>query len=102
MGQLLPPWPAVRAATVGQRTDVEVWGRVYGFADSALPVSITTAGEQILAGPMRCVGQVDANPIDWLSPVPFRSSGGGVEPRSRGMRRQNSVAAIHSMSCTRA
>jgi len=45
------PWEPVTAGD-GQ---VSVWGRQYGFASNALPVSVKSSGDELLAGPMRIV-----------------------------------------------
>jgi len=63
--QVLPPWTEVIAQTTEQGVDVSVWGRTYSFANALLPTSITTAGEEVLASPIRLVGILDGNPIAW-------------------------------------
>lgn len=49
MAAVLPPWTPVET----DGTKVSVWGRDYTFAEQAMPVSITSAGDEILAGPIR-------------------------------------------------
>ncbi|MEW6752087.1 MAG: hypothetical protein AB1505_14070 [Candidatus Latescibacterota bacterium] len=59
MSQVMPPWTALKARKSDRGVDVDVWGRTYRFAGAALPAGIATAGEEILASPMRFVGKVD-------------------------------------------
>ena len=61
--QMLPPWTEVMAQTTEQGVDVSVWGRTYSFANALLPTSITTAGEKVLASPIRLVGMLDGKPL---------------------------------------
>ena len=49
MAVVLPPWTPVET----DGTKVSVWGREYTFAEQAMPVSIKSAGDEILAGPIR-------------------------------------------------
>ncbi len=98
MSQILPPWTALQANRRDDGVDVEVWGRVYRFGASALPLSLSTAGAELLAAPIRLVGQVDGSPIDWDRRVPFKSSGGEVaEWRQRGsllLEQDDAAAAV--------
>ena len=49
LAAVLPPWTPVE--TDGTR--VSVWGREYKFAEQAMPVSVKSGGEELLAGPIR-------------------------------------------------
>lgn len=62
---LLPPWTAVTAQEGAEGVQVGVWGRTHRFAGALLPTSITTAGTEVLAGPIRLVGVADGKPIAW-------------------------------------
>ncbi|MFA6561817.1 MAG: hypothetical protein WCV00_07890 [Verrucomicrobiia bacterium] len=62
--KLIPPWTAVTAKTSKAGVEVGVWGRTQKFTN-ALPSSIVTAGGEILAAPIRLVGQVSGKPIEW-------------------------------------
>ncbi|MEW6754921.1 MAG: hypothetical protein AB1505_28650 [Candidatus Latescibacterota bacterium] len=75
MSQLLPPWTPLQARETDQGVAVEVWGRTYRFADGPLPAGVATAGEEMLAAPMRLVGRADGSPIDWQTRAAFKSSG---------------------------
>jgi len=59
------PWTPVWIHETDSGFDVGVWGRTYQFGKSALPIGITTAGRDILAGPIRIVGDIDGEPMDW-------------------------------------
>ena len=48
-----------------ERSEVGIWGRTYRFAKGPLRAAITTAGQEILDAPMRLVGSVDGQPIEW-------------------------------------
>ena len=48
-----------------ERSEVRIWGRTYRFTQGPLPAAITTAGQEILDAPMRLVGSVDGQPIEW-------------------------------------
>jgi len=62
LAAVLPPWTPVET----NGTAVSVWGRTYAYASNALPVSVTSQGDELLAGPMRLVvaGENGAN-VDW-------------------------------------
>lgn len=62
---LLPPWTPVTARAGETGVELEVWGRNHRFASAALPTSITTAGSEILAAPIRLTGIVSGKPIQW-------------------------------------
>ena len=56
------PWTPM-AAKDGR---VSVWGRDYAFASNALPVSVTSLGRELLAGPVRVVcADKDGKPVAW-------------------------------------
>jgi hypothetical protein len=61
------PWTAVVTHENADRLSVEVWGRKYCFHGSPLPASIVTAGEELLAAPMRLVGRSGGAPLVWKS-----------------------------------
>lgn len=63
--ELIGPWTPVGVKTNLSGIVVGVWGRSHGFTDRALPASIVTVGEEILAAPVRLVGQVDGKEIEW-------------------------------------
>ncbi|HRR33604.1 MAG TPA: hypothetical protein P5026_05865 [Kiritimatiellia bacterium] len=59
------PWTPV-TVDGGQ---IGVWGRTYGFASNALPTAVTSAGGDLLAGPMRIVcADAKGESIVWRSP----------------------------------
>jgi len=62
LGGVPSPWTA---PTVSEGA-VSVWGRRYAFASNALPVSVTSVGRELLAGPMRlvCADEKGA-PVAW-------------------------------------
>jgi hypothetical protein len=59
------PWTEVAVQTTGEGVDVHFWGRVYRFRNAALPTGIATAGQEVLAEPIRLVGVADGKPIAW-------------------------------------
>ena len=59
------PWTPVTITPDAAGTAVGVWGRSHRFATAALPVGIQAGGEELLAAPVRLVGQVDGKPIEW-------------------------------------
>jgi len=63
--KLIPPWTPVKAEAGKSGVEAGMWGRTYRFANAPLPTSIITAGEEILAAPIRLVGQVSGRPIEW-------------------------------------
>ncbi len=62
---LISPWTPVTVKADAAGVEVGVWGRTQKLANAALPTSIVTAGEELLAGPVRLVGQVSGKPIEW-------------------------------------
>ncbi len=62
--KLIAPWTPVTVKTNASAIEVGVWGRSHKFA-GALPCSIVTAGSEILASPIRLVGRVGGQPIEW-------------------------------------
>ncbi|MCX7825880.1 MAG: alpha-amylase family protein, partial [Verrucomicrobiae bacterium] len=63
--KLIPPWTPVVVKTSAAGIEVGVWGRSHKLAKAALPTSIVTAGREVLAAPIRLVGQVSGKPIEW-------------------------------------
>ncbi|NLX99032.1 MAG: hypothetical protein GXY83_23050 [Rhodopirellula sp.] len=63
--ELISPWTPVTVKSDDAGVEVGVWGRSHKLANSALPASIVTAGDEILAAPVRLVGQVSGKPIEW-------------------------------------
>lgn len=59
------PWTPVAVKSTAAETAVEVWGRTYRFRESPLPASIHAAGQELLAGPVRLVGQAGGKPLEW-------------------------------------
>lgn len=59
------PFEALRASRQGQRLDVNVWGRRYGFDGSGLPASVQTQGQELLMAPAQLrIGGVPVTPGD--------------------------------------
>ncbi len=63
--ELIAPWTPVTVEENGAGVEVGVWGRSHKFANATLPTSIVTAGEEILAAPIRLVGRVGGKSIEW-------------------------------------
>jgi hypothetical protein len=59
------PWTPVGVKSAEAATEVTVWGRTHRFLRSPLPASIRTAGQELLAAPIRLVGTVDGKPAAW-------------------------------------
>ncbi|MBO5199537.1 MAG: hypothetical protein J6B85_13645 [Lachnospiraceae bacterium] len=54
MSKMVPePWSPVEFVLEGTKAVAKVWGREYVWEDSLFPVSIQTAGREMLAAPMR-------------------------------------------------
>lgn len=63
------PWTPLQAKKDGEEVVIDVVGRTYRLGTHAgLPTGITTAGEEILAGPVRLVGRLNSEPIEWKQP----------------------------------
>lgn len=64
------PWTPLQAAQHGDEITLDVVGRTYRLGThAALPVSIQTAGEEILAAPVRLVGRLAGQPVTWIHPT---------------------------------
>ena len=63
--ELMSPWTPVTVKSDDAGIELGVWGRTHKLANAALPTSIVTAGREILAAPVRLVGQVGGRPIEW-------------------------------------
>jgi hypothetical protein len=57
---VIPPWTPVRVSAPDQ---VEVWGRTYRFDAVGLPRTILTGGSELLAAPVRLVGEAGGVPL---------------------------------------
>ncbi len=62
--ELLAPYTALTAKSDPSGVEVGAWGRTHKF-HGVLPASIVTAGEEILAAPIRLVGRASGAPIEW-------------------------------------
>jgi len=63
------PWTPLQVVKSGDEIILDVVGRTYRLGTHAgLPTGITTAGEQILAAPVRLVGRLNGEPIEWQQP----------------------------------
>ena len=60
---VLPPWTPIEA----DGTTVSMLGKRLQYDDFALPASITSAGGELLAGPMRLVVVGDGDEVTWRS-----------------------------------
>lgn len=65
MANVPKPWTPIMVHQVGEEVSIGVWGRRYHFSKSPLPSSITTAEADLLAAPMRLVGQTESGEIVW-------------------------------------
>lgn len=65
MAKVPEPWTPVKVQVDKNSVSASVWGRTYRFQNSPLPSSITTLGNELLASPMRLVGQTDAGNLTW-------------------------------------
>ncbi|MEN6494493.1 MAG: glycoside hydrolase domain-containing protein [Thermoguttaceae bacterium] len=63
--RVLPPWTPVTMTTAGNATELGVWGRTYRFDAGPWPSGITTAGQELLAGPVRLVASREGKPLAW-------------------------------------
>ena len=60
-GLLMEPWTPVEA----KESRIRCWDREYDFADRALPVSITSGRQELLAGPMKLRARVGTAMREW-------------------------------------
>ena len=63
--EVISPWTPVIVKADTSGVEVGVWGRSHKFAHTALPTSIVTGGQELLAAPVRLVGRVSGKPIAW-------------------------------------
>ena len=61
----MDPWTPVTVDSVDGKLAVSVWGRTCRFDDCPLPIGIATAGREMLARPIRLVGELDGEPLEW-------------------------------------
>ena len=47
------PWTPLSYEVSGKKISIHVWGRTYVFDESIFPTSVTTAGREILSGPIQ-------------------------------------------------
>ncbi len=59
------PWTPLTRTGTGDTTELGIWGREYRFDAGPWPSSITTVGEEILAGPIRLVAGRNGEPLAW-------------------------------------
>jgi hypothetical protein len=63
------PWTPVRTTKKPNEVSVEVCGRTYRFGpQAAMPTSVRTASQEILAGPIRLAGRLYGEEIEWKQP----------------------------------
>jgi hypothetical protein len=89
MEQVLPPWTPVKAKADKTGVEVGVWGRAYRFANAPLPTSVVTAGEEVLAAPVRLVAQVAGNAVEWKQSGAFVLSQSPAEAVVSGWQRSD-------------
>lgn len=65
MNRVPRPWLPVEAKDDQQDVTVSVWGREYRQEKHALPTGWTTQGRELLAAPIRLVGEANGEPILW-------------------------------------
>ena len=61
------PWTAVETRTTRGGMAVSCWGREYQFDRRDFLTRVRTAGEQVLAGPVRLVARADGKEVRWKS-----------------------------------
>ena len=61
------PWTPLKTRKVGNRLEVQCWGRTYGFERGSLIERISSAGKDLLSGPVRLIGKVNGRNISWTS-----------------------------------
>lgn len=59
------PWTPVEVFENENGILVRVWGREYNFGHEMFPVSITSLGKEMLASPIRLIGEDNGEPIEW-------------------------------------
>jgi hypothetical protein len=83
--KVLAPWTPVQATCSPASASLKCCGREYRFTATALPSNITTAGRDVLAGPVRLVARTDQGEVKWA-------------PAQLKLARQSPTAAVLSVS----
>ena len=65
--KLMYPWTPVIAGENNGCCTVEVWGRRHVLQQTALPTSIRSGGQEVLAAPIRLVGLENGHDLRWES-----------------------------------
>ncbi|MCX8126549.1 MAG: DUF6067 family protein, partial [Dehalococcoidia bacterium] len=64
--KVLPPWTPLKV----KGSSVMPWGRVYTWGGLPFPQKVSTAGAEVLSGPMRLIAVVDGQPQTWAGKPP--------------------------------
>ncbi len=59
------PWTPVTATTAGECVRIGVWGREYRFEGWPFLTGLSTAGRELLAGPVSLAGAIGGKPLAW-------------------------------------
>lgn len=65
LAEVPPPWTPVVVAVDGPQITAEVWGRKILWQQAPLPAQIETAGQELLAQPIRLVAAAEDAPLEW-------------------------------------
>ncbi len=65
--QVPKPWTPLATSESGDGLEISCWGRTYVFSTTAFASGVSSAGSQLLAGPLRPVARVNGEKIRWTS-----------------------------------
>lgn len=82
---VLPPYTPCVVAQEGDQVTVETWGRRHVFSPAPLLTSLQSAGDELLAGPVRMPVEVGGEPTPWVWSPPVLV---GAKPDQVTVRQQ--------------
>ena len=63
--EVLPPWTPIEVRQAGRALNIACWGRTYELGPRVFPVQIVSAGQELLAGPVRLDVEVAGETLSW-------------------------------------
>ncbi len=67
MKKIMKPWTPVKLDISGNDVTTNVWGRTYKTGSKSFLESIVSQGQELLAGPVRLVGEENGKEMEWTS-----------------------------------
>lgn len=68
--QVLAPWTPIEVVHENSAVMVRPWGRIYRFEAAPFPISVQAAGQELLAGPICLLAEVDGERVTWQGAPP--------------------------------